>query len=324
MHVFFVLFSLLLPFANSVSFKITRFDPDVNSIIYRGDAVPSAGAVELIFRYTYTCRVGWATHAERVRIWDSNSGQLSNFTTHFSFIIDTEGRSAYGHGLAFFLAPVGFEIPLNSAGGFFGLYNTSTVEDSSQNQIVHVEFDSFPNPEWDPEPLVEHVGINSNSLSSAVHTPWNATFHSGDTADVWITYDATAKNLSVLWSYQKTSNPLLENYSLSHIIDLMKVLPEWVTIGFSSATGSNLERNQLLSWEFNSTLDVKETNSKRIRIIVGIAISVCVLTSGAMIKILISWRRRKQTVEKKEGEKVNLTSINEDLGKKSWTKKVFL
>ncbi|KAJ9170462.1 hypothetical protein P3X46_018568 [Hevea brasiliensis] len=311
MHaLFFFLPLLLLPSAHSVNFKLTRFDPDVNGIIYHGDAAPSAGAVELIFRNTYTCRVGWVTHAERVRIWDSNSGQLSNFTTHFSFVIDTQGRSSYGHGLAFFLASVGFEIPPNSASGFLGLYNTSTIDSSSQNQIVHVEFDSLSNPDWDPEPPVGHVGINNNSLSSAVHTPWNASFHSGDTADVWITYDATAKNLSVLWTYKKTSNPL-ENSSLSHTIDLMKVLPEWVTIGFSSATGSSMERNLLLSWEFNSTLDTNDSSSKRIRIIVGVA--VCALSAGAIIGILISWRRRKQKVARKEGEKVNMTSINEDL-----------
>ncbi|PQP99863.1 hypothetical protein Pyn_05596 [Prunus yedoensis var. nudiflora] len=49
------------------------------------------------------------------------------------------------------------------------------------NQIVLVEFDSYANPEWDPR--YEHVGINNNSIASAVSTSWNATsFHSGDIA----------------------------------------------------------------------------------------------------------------------------------------------
>ncbi|OAY33516.1 hypothetical protein MANES_13G103200v8 [Manihot esculenta] len=315
MDLLFFFFSLLvLQSADSLNFKLTGFDSDVNSIIYRGDAEPAAGAVELISRFTYTCRVGQVTHAERVRIWDSSSGQLSNFTTHFSFIVDTQKLSTYGRGLAFFLAPVGFDIPPNSPGGFLGLYNTSTYENSSQNQMVHVEFDSFSDQEWDIEPA-GHVGINNNSLRSAAHTPWNASFHSGDTADVWITYDAITKNLSVSWSYQETSNPL-ENSSLSYIIDLMKILPEWVNIGFSSATGSYSERNKLLSWEFSSTLEVKDTNesiSKRIRVIVGVAVSVCVLTFGV---ILISWRR-KQALKKKDGKKINLTSIYEDLERRA-------
>lgn len=133
-------FLVLLPSAHSsVSFKITRFDPNALNVIYRGDAVPSVGAIEMN-KVNYVCRVGWATYVEKVPLWDSNTGNLANFTTHFSFIIDTQGSANYGHGLAFFLAPVGFEIPPNSVGGFLGLYNT-TNSDSSKNQLVHVELD---------------------------------------------------------------------------------------------------------------------------------------------------------------------------------------
>ena len=45
------------------------------------------------------------------------------------------------------------------------------------------------------------------------YTPWNASFHSGDIVDVWITYNGSAKNLSVSWKYLKTSNTW-ENTSL--------------------------------------------------------------------------------------------------------------
>ena len=143
----------------------------------------------------YANRVGQAIYAKRVPLWDLDTGKLTDFSTHFSFLIDTQGMNTYGHGLAFFLAPVGFEIPTNSAGGFLGLFNTSTAN-STHNQIVLVEFDSFANPEWDPS--VEHVGINNNAIYSAVYTPWNASLHSGDTADVWIIYNSTTKNLSLL------------------------------------------------------------------------------------------------------------------------------
>ncbi|KAJ9177470.1 hypothetical protein P3X46_012686 [Hevea brasiliensis] len=310
----------LLPLAISVHFNIPRFGPEVNIVLYHGDAAPSSGGVvELISKYDYTCRVGWAVYAERIMLWDSTTGKLSDFTSHFSFNIDTRGASKYGHGLAFFLGPVGFEIPPNSASGFLGLFNTSTM-DSSQNQIIMVEFDSFPNEEWDPKPLVEHVGINNNSLASAVHTAWNASFHSGDTADVWVTYNAKTKNLSVFWTYKKTSNPQ-ENTSLFYIIDLKEVLPEWVTIGFSAATGQYGERLQLQSWEFNSSLNFQGKNgnsSKRTRIIVGVGVSVCVLAGGTIVGILISFRRRKkQMMARKKGEERNLTSVNEDLERRA-------
>ncbi|KAK9284552.1 hypothetical protein L1049_023727 [Liquidambar formosana] len=302
----------LLPSANSVYFQISRFEHEATNIIYEGDAVPFSGAVEFNEGMNLECRVGRTRYADRVRLWDSNTKKLSDFTTHFSFSINNQGLSLYGQGLAFFLAPVGFQIPPNSAGGFLGLYN-STTSDSPDNQIVVVEFDSFPNHEWDP--LYQHVGINkANSLSSAVNTPWNASLHSGDTGYASISYNATTKNLSVSWSYQTTSTSH-ENSSLSYQIDLMKVLPEWVTIGFSASTSStHVERHTLLSWEFSSSLDTKETdgkNEKKKRIVVDLISLLGVLMAGGIIASLILWRQRRMRGERLEMN--NLISINDDL-----------
>lgn len=121
--------------------------------------------------------------------------KLNNFTTHYSFTIDPRGSPYYGNGLAFFLAPVGFEIRPNLVGGFLCLFNTTTSF-SHQNEIILVEFDSVVNSEWDPE--VEHVGSSNNSLSYANYTAWNASFHSGDTADVWITYNCFYEEVECL------------------------------------------------------------------------------------------------------------------------------
>ncbi|KAK9949313.1 hypothetical protein M0R45_004845 [Rubus argutus] len=277
---------VLLPFACSIYFQIPHFEPNAANILYQGDAVASAGAIELINKVSYTCRVGWANYAEKVPLWDSNTGRLTDFTTHYSFVIDTQGSSNYGHGIAFFLAPVGFQIPPNSAGGFLGLFNTTPIE-YSPNQIILVEFDSYVNQEWDPP--YEHVGINNNSIASAVTTPWNASTHSGDTTNVWIGYNSTTKNLSVHWSYQTTSTST-ENTSLWYQIDLMKILPEWITIGFSAATGSYVEINTLVSWEFNSTLDIKDTSRKHAekrRIIVGSSVSGGVLVAVVFVALIM-------------------------------------
>ncbi|KAK2656652.1 hypothetical protein Ddye_009704 [Dipteronia dyeriana] len=281
-------------------------------MIYEGDAKPSVGVVEFN-SHTYRYQVGRVSYAERVPLWNAKTREQADFSTRFSFVITQISSASHAAGLAFFLTPVGFGIPPNSGGGFLGLFNTTT-SDSSQNKIVLVEFDTFPNPEWDPN--FEHVGINVNSISSAKNTFWNSSLHNEDTAEALIAYNATTKNLSVSWTYSNTSNSL-ENSSLSHQIDLMEILPEWITIGFSAATSSFIERHQLLTWEFNSSLVVKETNGKDekgTRTIVILVVSLGVLTAGVLIALGILWRQREKRMKSKATETaVNLTSINDDL-----------
>ncbi|KAJ4844338.1 hypothetical protein Tsubulata_049639, partial [Turnera subulata] len=217
---------LLPPYVHSVTFDIPRFEQGSNDIYYEGDAFPSVGAIDLTMDYYY--RVGKATYAKPVHLWDSSSGQLTDFTTHFTFKIDILNYTTYGHGIAFFLAPVGYQIPPNSGGGFLGLLNTTNMASLSTNQLVMVEFDSFANP-WDPK--VEHIGINNNSLFSAVYTSWDVRSHSGNLTHAWITYNSTTKNLTVFWTYEENPDFNVNMSSLSYQIDLRHVLPEWVTVG---------------------------------------------------------------------------------------------
>ncbi|KAL0536388.1 hypothetical protein IC582_025336 [Cucumis melo] len=106
----------------------------------------------------------------------------------------------------------------------------------------------------------------------------------------------------------------------------MKILPQWATVGFSAATGAYLERHLLFSWEFNSSLEMKqsvgvgtEKNGKKVDVIVGVTVSV-----GASILMEIAafvlWRlkQKKKNLKKKVAEEVNLTSINDDL-ETGWT-----
>ena len=238
---------LVLPFATSLHFNISRFTPGDPNIAYQGDATPN-GAIELN-NAGYTCRVGWATYAKKVAIWDPETGRPTDFTTRFTFKIDTRNSTEFGHGFAFFLAPQGILISPNSSGGFLGLFN-ETNGYSSRFPLVHIEFDTFFNDEWDPLDIKSHVGINNNSLASSNYTSWNSSLHSQDTCHARITYASASRNLSISWSYEETSNPS----SLFYIIDLAKVLPAEVTIGFSGSTGANTEAHRILSWEFNSTL----------------------------------------------------------------------
>ncbi|KAK9163453.1 hypothetical protein Syun_004355 [Stephania yunnanensis] len=118
LHLLVSSFLLALP---STSCSLTQFQLFDTNILYQGSAVPKVGSIELNdVRYFF--QVGRALYADKVHIWDSKTGVLTDFSTHFSFFIDIGGYSSYSDGLAFFVAPVGSQIPPNSAGG---AYSTS-------------------------------------------------------------------------------------------------------------------------------------------------------------------------------------------------------
>lgn len=104
-----LLLSFLPPSIHSISFQIDRFKTNESDALYQGDALPSVGSVEFN-DVNYLCRVGWIIYKDIVPIWDSKTGKTTDFTTHFTFLIDTQNVQNYGHGIAFFLAPIGFQI----------------------------------------------------------------------------------------------------------------------------------------------------------------------------------------------------------------------
>ncbi|CAN1216096.1 L-type lectin-domain containing receptor kinase IX.1 [Linum perenne] len=274
-----------LHMTDSIHFNVTNFNAQDPEISYQGDARASNAAAQ-IANSPEIFRIGWVTHTRKIPIWDSASGRLTDFTTNFSFTIDTRGRNKTSDGLAFFLAPVGFTIPLNSVGG----------------------------TQWDPP--YPHVGINENSLSSAVSTSWNYAIHSGDVADASVSYNATAKNLTVSWSYRTTTIPGEES-RLSLAVDLSKVLPEWVIAGFSASTADMEEHHNVMSWEFNSSLVVDdEAGSKlksksRLMIIIPTIGAAIALTALGIIFTI--WRKRTRLVVVDQQHLMVGMSINKDL-----------
>ncbi|XWS11177.1 hypothetical protein CRYUN_Cryun38cG0061400 [Craigia yunnanensis] len=300
---------------NSVSFNITHFHSNITNIEYRGDARPSSGAIELNKDWHY--RQGQVICTKPVRLQDFGTKQLADFTTHFSFIIDTLGpdHRDYGDGIVFFIVPVGFQSPENSGGGGLGMFPNTLMSELSQqkHQIVQVEFDSYADSDrWDPP--YEHVGININSLNSSVYTPWNASFHSGDTADVWISYNASTKKLSVSWSYQATFNPQ-ENSTLSFHVDLREVLPlEWVKVGIGAATGLFYESHILNSWQFNSSLDSQETKVAKTDKIKIVLLCFGALIVGSVVAYFTIWGRNKlQNKQNINTEGISIIWIIHDL-----------
>eukprot|EP00257_Ricinus_communis_P011373 XP_002532385.2 agglutinin-2 [Ricinus communis] len=248
---------LVIPSAHSVSFTFNTFYPNMGGISFQGDAFTSSGVLQLTRNQidsNLTYSAGRVSYIQPVQIWDSQTGKLTDFTSHFSFIVKDvkHGSTSYGDGITFFLAPVDSEIPPGATGGYLALFSPDTaINGSQQNQVVAVEFDSYQNP-WDP--TFDHVGINVNSISSVANAPWRSDILNGGIVNAWVNYDSNAKNLSVFVSDTQQNPAFRGTYSLSYTVDLREVLPEWVRIGFSAATGAAVEINNILSWEFYSSL----------------------------------------------------------------------
>lgn len=298
----------ILPSVRSLEFNFTSFEPNGQNISYENDAFASNGVIQLTKNQVgaLTDSVGRASYSHPVQLWDPVTGNLTDFTTHFTFIIQQVSSSQYGDGLAFFLAPFNATTPNNSAGGSLGLFSSGqTSVGISENSIVGVEFDSFKNS-FDPSD--NHVGIDVNSIVSVTNVSWPSSIKDGSTANAWITYNATTHNLSVFLTY--ADNPTFDgNSSLWYIIDLRTVLPDQVRVGFSAATGAWVEIHNILTWNFSSTLEIVEPKRGKMTLMIGIAAAATLSISIVGLVWFILWRKRNK---KKSNEDLGLDVVDED------------
>jgi len=243
--------------AQLLSFNITNFnDTQSASLVgYSGAAKSENGTIVLnpLIDNGNDNGIGRAIYGFPLRFKNSSNGHVTDFSTRFSFTIDVSTKTNYGDGFAFYVAPLGYLIPADSGGRGLGIYG------ASQKNIIAVEFDTFPN---DFEPQMRHVGINNNSVVSLNYSSFDIDSNIGKMGHVLITYNASAQLLAVSWFFEGTSSGFMPNSSLSHHIDLGEILPEWVTVGFSGATGGSTEENVIHSWEFTSTLNSTHLNNK--------------------------------------------------------------
>ncbi|KAK7250634.1 hypothetical protein RIF29_33180 [Crotalaria pallida] len=299
----FFLLVMTMTTVESVSFNLSTFMPNLYLINFQGDAFSSNGVLQLTKNQLdgpITSSVGRASFDQPVKLWDRETKELTDFTTHFSFVMKAVDPVRFGDGLSFFIAPFQSEIPSNSTGGFLGLFSPESAFNASKNQIVAVEFDSFMNG-WDPSS--DHVGINVNSIESVKNVIWKSSIKNGSIANAWISYNSSTKNLSVFLTY--ADNPSFNgNCTLWHVIDFRDFLPELVRIGFSAATGQWIEIHNILSWSFNSNLD---TSSKKHKVGLGVGLSVGFGSLTCVVGLLwfTIWRRRKG---KNGGKEANNTT----------------
>uniref|UniRef100_A0A2N9EFZ7 non-specific serine/threonine protein kinase n=1 Tax=Fagus sylvatica TaxID=28930 RepID=A0A2N9EFZ7_FAGSY len=304
---------LINPCATQIFFNYTDFSQTNNKnkpVIIKGNATVSGSVIQLT--PDKVDNWGRATYFEPMLLWDKKSGKLANFTTNFSFIIDSQGKDSYSDGLTFFLASPNFPPPTPTDGSGIGLLSRDQLNNPSflvANQFVAVEFDTFRNDEWDPrDPVREHVGININDIKSQNSTPWYCTIKENRTYSVSINYDSSNQNFSVTFTgFNNDSSPIQQH--LSSIVNLTEHLPGFVEFGFSSSTGLISESHILCSWSFVSTSlfmiqqppppppPNKTKDDRKTKLVAGLSVGACILISGLVLVWLMytrKWCRGKE------------------------------
>uniref|UniRef100_A0A2N9HPX2 non-specific serine/threonine protein kinase n=1 Tax=Fagus sylvatica TaxID=28930 RepID=A0A2N9HPX2_FAGSY len=300
---------LINPCATQIFFNYTDFSQTNNKnkpVILKGNATISGSVIQL----TPDAVDNWGRviYPKHMQLWDKKSGELSNFNTKFSFIIDSHGKDRYSDGLTFFLASPDFPKPSPTDGTGLGLLSRKQLSDPSflaANKFVAVEFDTFQNDGWDPpaDPVREHVGININDIKSQNSTPWYCTIKENRTYSVSINYDSSNQNFSVTFTgFNNDSSPIQQH--LSSIVNLTEHLPGFVEFGFSSSTGLISESHVLCSWSFVSTSVFQKSpppnktkDELKKKLVVGLSVGACILISGLVLVWLIytrKWCRGKE------------------------------
>uniref|UniRef100_A0A803NXY5 Legume lectin domain-containing protein n=1 Tax=Cannabis sativa TaxID=3483 RepID=A0A803NXY5_CANSA len=253
---------LLLSLANnaeSLHFNFTKFQTkELKDIHFQGDATPFNDSLSLTKvdgqGFSLPNSVGRASYSKPVQLWNKDSGEVTDFTAGFSFVIKAnDTKRKFGDGISFFIAPFESDIPANSTGGYLALFSPENANDSSQtNPIVAVEFDSYDNP-WDPSS--NHIGINVNSIISISNVTWNSSIKDGRVANAWVSFNSITTMLGVFLTYNGTpyTGQSTQN-QLQYPVDMKNVLPEKVRVGFSAATGVSFETHNILSWSFTSSI----------------------------------------------------------------------
>ncbi|KAF8009267.1 hypothetical protein BT93_J0302 [Corymbia citriodora subsp. variegata] len=331
---FVLVFSLANAFTASalsqgIDFSFQTFDR--NSIQIQHDASVSSDFIQLTMvnqDQHLNGSTGWATYHEPMRLWDKATGNVADFTTHFTFVINSLGKSNFSDGLAFFLVPEGSQLPLHSGGGALALVDPGRDPSNSSTKFVAVEFDTFYNNDStvvDPKcSQVAYVGIDLNNLNSTAYScvDWlKDKIMSGGRINVTITYDSRMQNLSVLM-IDADAMGIDVNYSTIYdIVDMMKYLPEWVTLGFSSATGMFFELHTLKAWQLSSNVQVMAGKKSKLWpwAILGLVSFILLI----LFLAFVCFRHRSKRKRTYMGGEGNDPAIEEEFEQVSRPKKFF-
>ncbi|TVU23428.1 hypothetical protein EJB05_25794, partial [Eragrostis curvula] len=252
-HLLFVyyLISLMALEAAALSFHYNFSIPgDAADLTYINDSYSTRDRIELTANIKGKSSVGRVAYRHPVRLWDSLTGKVANFTTSFSFAIGGNHNNTRGDGMAFFVGPFPPSLPPDSFKHFLGLFSDPEKATKPSPPTVAVEFDTWRNTEGFDSPGVgaDHLGIDVNSIRS-ISTKDLPNLGLYGTMWAEIVYDAGSKLMTVTLRLADGST-----YRDQATVDLRAAgLPQNASVGFSASMGTFSESHQLLSWSFNST-----------------------------------------------------------------------
>ncbi|XP_039166607.1 L-type lectin-domain containing receptor kinase IX.1-like [Eucalyptus grandis] len=267
--------------------------------------------------------VGWATYHKPMRLWDKATENVADFTTHFTFVINSSHNPVFADGLTFFLVPEGSRIPAKSSGGRLGLEDLNRGPSNSSISFVAIEFDTSYNPEFDPNCTQgAHVGIDLNNLNSTKSScvDWSEDkIMNGGWINATIAYNSSTQNLTVLVIDADATSTNINSSAIYYKVNMAEYLPkEWVNFGFSASTGLYFELHTIEAWEFSSNVHVAGKKSKSwLWTILGSGSFLLFILVGTFI-----WfrHRSKSTRTDMSGEEDHL-AIDEEFNQVSGPKK---
>ncbi|XP_004301118.1 PREDICTED: L-type lectin-domain containing receptor kinase IX.1-like [Fragaria vesca subsp. vesca] len=261
---------------------------------------------------------GRATYKETFLLRQNSTGKLADFTSSFTFAIQSDGRSNFpADGLAFFLAPAGSSLDsILGQGCSLGLPVNNSLENYTKSGILYfeypfvaVEFDIFLNVDSGNRSIdlglnYTHVGIDINSLKSNVTAPWDGgNITTGGKNNATISYNSTSKNLSVAFTTIQNEVQVIRNIDFS--VDLLQYLPDKVIVGFSASTGQQFALHRIISWSFDSTsladenitstLPAPKSGNANVGLVVGLAVGGGVILVGVLGFVFLFCRKRRET-----------------------------
>ncbi|KAG0602689.1 hypothetical protein M758_10G033200, partial [Ceratodon purpureus] len=268
---------------------------------------------------------GVAYYTKPIRMKDPATQTVASFNTTFTFreepqnynsssMVTLEQMSAWKLGDGFTFMVTNSSSWKGDAAGRLGIFAS---RDDVNPKIIAVEFDSYANPDTDPQywnstyiqkaKEFEHVGLDiATPLSKCYNLtqPYNISFFQRTVIRAWIEYDGMAKILEVRIS-NTSSRPALPLMTCT--TDLYEFVDEKMWIGFSGSNGDAWAVYYMYNWTFTSfgispDFPSDNTNAK-VGLIAGICGGIFLAFVAITIGICVYLRRKRSQQESwdKEG-----------------------